>query len=314
MENRAYALAVGLFTLLLGVGVVFAAMWLTGDTESRDTYRVESRYPVSGLNVQAPVRFRGVDVGRVESVTIDPVNPRSILIAASVRVGTPITHGTYAKLGSQGVTGLAFLALDDDGDKPQPLSAAQSETRRIPMRRAYLDELAETGQTLVADANEVARRLSALLSEPNQARLLSTLAALEEATRAITTVATRLEPTLRKLPALADDTRQAVARADELLGNMNKLTLELTQRVNTLERVSRSAEQIGGAASSFSRAAVDDTLPRVNALLEELARNSRQLDRLLGELNERPSSLVIGRPVPAPGPGEPGFSSGGGNR
>ncbi len=42
MENRAYALAVGLFTLLLGAGVVFAAMWLSGDTERSDPKEVQS--------------------------------------------------------------------------------------------------------------------------------------------------------------------------------------------------------------------------------------------------------------------------------
>ena len=35
MENRAYAFAVGLFTLLLGAGVVVAAMWLSGQTEAQ---------------------------------------------------------------------------------------------------------------------------------------------------------------------------------------------------------------------------------------------------------------------------------------
>ena len=57
MENRAYAFAVGLFTLLLAAGVVVAAMWLSGDTEKRVTYMLESRHPVTGLNVQArPLR------------------------------------------------------------------------------------------------------------------------------------------------------------------------------------------------------------------------------------------------------------------
>jgi phospholipid/cholesterol/gamma-HCH transport system substrate-binding protein len=66
---------------------------------------------------------------------------------------------------------------------------------------------------------------------------------------------------------------------------------------------------VGGAAQAFSGAAVDDTLPRIHSLLEELARNSRNLDRLLTELNEQPSGLVFGRPAVAPGPGEAGFSA-----
>lgn len=312
MENRAYALAVGLFTLLLGAGVVFVAMWLSGDTERRETYQLESRYPVSGLNTQAPVRYRGVDVGRVESIAFERDNPRLIVVTVAVKSGTPITRGTYAQLGSQGVTGLAYVILDDDGSKPEPLSAAESEKVRIPVRQSFFDDLAGTGKDLVTDANQVARRLNALLSEGNQAQLMRTLSGLEGATGRIGALALKLDPAIRNLPALTADVRRAAARADEMLANMSKLTVELTQRVDTLERVSRSAEQVGGATQSLSDAAVADTLPRVNALIDELARNSRKLDQLIGELNEQPSSLVFGRPVAAPGPGEPGFSSRGG--
>ena len=312
MENRAYAVAVGLFTLVLGSGVVFLFMWFSGDTEKRDSYRLESRYAVTGLNLQAPVRFRGVEVGRVESITFEGKDSRSILIAVSIKSDTPITRGTYGQLGSQGVTGLAYVILDDDGDKPERLSPADSEKTRIPMRQSFFDEIAGSGKTLVADANEVARRLRILLDEKNQAQFMRTLSGLEAATRGIADAARKLDPAIRNMPAVTDEARKAFARADTLLANMNKLTTELAQRVDTLERVSKSAEQVGGAAQSLSGAAVDDTLPRINALLEELARNSRNLDRLLLELNEQPASLVFGRPGAAPGPGEPGFNPRGG--
>ncbi len=76
--------------------------------------------------------------------------------------------------------------------------------------------------------------------------------------------------------------------------------------------MAKSAEQMGGATQSLSDAATEDSLPRINALLEELARSSRNLDRLITELTEQPASLVFGRPAAAPGPGEPGFDPHGG--
>ena len=115
MENKAYALAAGLFTLLLGAAVIVVAMWLSGETHEREYYVLESRHAVSGLNVQALVRLRGVEVGKVESIAFDPEDARVILLRISVRAGTPITRGTVAQLGSQGVTGLAYVMLDDDG-------------------------------------------------------------------------------------------------------------------------------------------------------------------------------------------------------
>src|SRR3990172_490271 len=102
MENRAYALAAGMFTLLLGLGVIVAALWFSGETVETSNYQLVSRHAVSGLNPQAPVRYRGVTVGKVVSIDFDPLEPRSVLVEISVRTGTPLTRGTFAQLGSQG--------------------------------------------------------------------------------------------------------------------------------------------------------------------------------------------------------------------
>ena len=85
MENKAYALAAGLFTLLLGVGVIAAALWFSGNVVETQDYLLVSRYPVSGLNPQAPVRFRGVTVGKVVSIDFDPLDARAIQVQISVR-------------------------------------------------------------------------------------------------------------------------------------------------------------------------------------------------------------------------------------
>jgi phospholipid/cholesterol/gamma-HCH transport system substrate-binding protein len=305
MENRAYAFAAGVFTLLLGAGVIFVAMWFSGETEARDRYVLESRYPVTGLNLQAAVRFRGVDVGKVEKIDFDAKDPRSILIRVAVRSDTPVTKGTYAQLASQGVTGLAYVLLDDDGSNRERL--APSGEPRIPVRQSFLDEITGVGRNLVSDVNQVARRLNALLSEQNQAQLLRTLATVESATARLSELAVKLEPAVKSVTPLTEDARKVMARAEALFGNMDRLTVELAQRVDTLERVAKGAEQVGGAARSLSGAVATDTLPRITVLLDELARNSRSLDRLLTELNEHPASLVFGRPQTVPGPGEPGF-------
>ena len=68
MENRAHALAAGLFTLLLGIGVLLAAQWFSRDNYEKVQYTLVSNHSVSGLNVQAAVRLRGVEVGKVESI------------------------------------------------------------------------------------------------------------------------------------------------------------------------------------------------------------------------------------------------------
>jgi phospholipid/cholesterol/gamma-HCH transport system substrate-binding protein len=156
--------------------------------------------------------------------------------------------------------------------------------------------------------SQVARRLNALLGERNQEQLIRTLATLESATVSITALAQAIEPGMKGLPALTVDARKTLQHANVLMGNLDNLGRQLAQRLDTLERMAKSAEQVAGSAKSVTGAVEEDVMPRINALLGELARSSRSLDRLLTELNDQPHSLVFGRPAAAPGPGEPGFN------
>ncbi|MDP2238837.1 MAG: MlaD family protein [Burkholderiales bacterium] len=309
MENRAYALAAGLFTLLLGAGVVVAAMWFSGNTVETVGYVLESKFAVAGLNVQAPVRLRGVDVGKVRSIGFDAENTHLILIEVDVKAGTPITRGTVAQLGSQGVTGLAYVMLDDDGIKPEPLPPSNDKTDRIPVRQAFIDELSGSGKDLVAEIGRVARQLNVLLSEKNQTQMMRTLTQIESAATQLSALAGDGRPVLRNLPALTADARKTMQRADTLITNLDSLALQLTQRIDVLDRVAKSAGQVGAATQTVADGVVVESLPRMNALIEDLTQSSRNLNRMMIEFNARPESLLFGRPPAAPGPGEPGFNS-----
>ncbi len=308
MENKAYALAAGLFTVLLGAGAIVAAMWLSGETYERVTYMLESRHPVSGLNIQAPVRLRGVEVGKVESIAFDPQDARLILVRIGVRAGTPITRGTTAQLGSQGVTGLAYVMLDDDGKKPEALASSDGKQSRIPVKPSFFDDLTGSGKDLLTEVSQVTQRLNLLLGEKNQSQLIRTLASLETVATRAATLAQSLEPAAGNMQALTADARKTLARADTLFAELTEFSRELKQHAGALERVASSAEQVGGSTHAVSGAVVAESLPRINTLLDEMARNSRSLGRLLNDLNDQPATLVFGRERPSPGPGEPGYT------
>ena len=315
MENRAHALAAGLFTLLLSAAVVVAAMWLTRDTTGRESYVLESAYPVTGLGLQASVRLRGVEVGKVVGIEFDRQDRRLILIFISVRTGTPITQGTTARLESQGLTGLAYVMLDDDGKRPAPLAPVDDVMPRIPMRQTFLDEITGTGRDLMSQLTQAALRVDRLLSERNQEQLMRTLASLEKASADIGGLARTIDAGARNLSTLTGDARRVMKGAEVTLDTIDGLARQLGKHVDTLERIAKSAERIaasagdvGGATQSLSTTVVGDTLPRLNVLVEDLGLATRKLDRLLDELNERPHGLVFGRPAGVPGPGEPGFS------
>src|SRR3954465_5588798 len=115
MENKAHAMAAGLFVLAVAALLLVLAGWLTRDTGVRDPYEISTRESVSGLQPQATVRYRGVDVGKIDSIGFDPKKQGSVLIKLEIDRAAPVTKDTFATLGYQGVTGLAFVQLDDEG-------------------------------------------------------------------------------------------------------------------------------------------------------------------------------------------------------
>ena len=307
MENRAYALAAGLFTILLGIGVVATALWFSGDAVENDEYVLISRYPVSGLNPQAPVRYRGVTVGKVVDIKFDQQEARAILVRILVQTGTPLTEGTFARLGSQGVTGLSYVMLDDDGKKPAPLVSSTGAPPRIEVRPSFIDSLSASGEEMIVNFNQVAKRVNVLLSDENQQQLIGTLRNLDHATAKFASLATSMEPTVKALPGLINDTGIALKRADTLLAGIN-------DRLDSFERAAKGAEQLGLSGSALSDAMLTESVPRLNVLLDDVQRSSRGLERLLNEINEQPASLIFGRSPNPPGPGEPGFNAPRGSR
>ena len=124
MESRAYALITGLFVLGIAGCIVVWAQWLAKTPLARTNYRVVSTVPVSGLNPEAQVRYRGISVGRVSSIGLDQKDPRRILVAIEVDNSIPITKSSYAQLGMEGITGIAYVHILDTYKDMEPAPKA----------------------------------------------------------------------------------------------------------------------------------------------------------------------------------------------
>jgi phospholipid/cholesterol/gamma-HCH transport system substrate-binding protein len=306
MENRAHALVAGLFVLLLGVALAGTVVWFTGEQVPQTEYVLESSYPVTGLNVQSTVRFRGIGIGKVTNIRIDPKNAHLILIDISVNSDTPITKSTFAELKPQGITGLSYVMLDDAGTSRQPLIATAGETPRIPVHPSFFDKLSNSGGDLLTAANTLVVRLNQLLDEPNRQQIVHTLASIQRASDQIAATAARLGPALDAMPRLADQADSVLHGVNALTLSMNRLT---THTDKQLARTGKSLASLSQTSQALSQRLLDQSLPRLNTLLDELSRTSRNLDQLLTQIQEQPSSLVFGGQKIPPGPGEPGFNA-----
>ena len=332
MENKSHALVAGIFVAELSVLLLALAAWLTRDTGKRDIYEISTRETVTGLQPQAPVRYRGVDIGKVSTIGFDSKTSGNVLIQLEVDAAAPITSETFATLGFQGVTGLAFVQLDDSGKQATKLVPNEDAPPRIPLRPGLLAKLQDKGEKILDQVEQATAKINAVLADPNQKRLAAALENMGQAATSLGQAATsvsqfssnttailnaQLGPDKVNIPAAVKNLDVALT---SLRGTSDAAKLAVTeigktaQRLNAkdgpVDRLAEGAEGLAHAADSFNAA----TLPRINRVTEETSRAVRQLSRTVIGINDNPQSLIFGAGPTQPGPGETGFTPPGANR
>ena len=318
MENKSHALAAGIFVVVVAAMVAALAMWLTRDSGSYHSYELSSREGVSGLQPQAAVRYKGVSVGKVTHIGFDPQVSGNVLIRIAVEDSTPITPTTFAVLGYQGVTGLAYVLLDDAGE-PQPVVASgASGLPRLPLHSSPFSKLADQGPEILAQVQKAMERINILLEADNRQMFSANLAHIGAAAASIntlaqrldTTVVQRLDPALAALPTLARDTAQTMQALRTAGVQVSGMAQEINQTLQHLNAPDGAIDQTAQGAQNLARATDrlnTSTLPRVERASDATARAASQFGRVAAGLGDNPQSLLYGSGNSQPGPGENGF-------
>lgn len=326
MENKSHAIVSGVFVLLVAALLLGLAYWLTRDDTVRTSFEISSADAITGLQPQAAVRYKGVPVGRVTGIALDPRERGHVLITISVDEKAPVTQATVATLAFQGLTGLSYIQLDDQaGVAPAPLAAVVDGLPRIPMRTNLMARLTEQGGAILQQVEQTTQRVNGLLSPQNQQALVKAVTQLGDAAASISALSARAQAALGpaqgpgslNLPQLAEDAgaslrslRQSgermAASADAFklaAEDYRRLGQRLGEPGGTLERLNQSAESLNATAKAFN----SSLLPRVHRATEETQRAVRQVGQTAETLGEQPQSLLWGKPAIVPGPGEKGF-------
>lgn len=305
MENKSHAFVAGLFALLLGVATLLAIYWLGGSSEETHDYIVVTKQNIGGLNPQAQVRYRGIRVGKVSDIRLDPDDYTNILVTISVNEDVPLTHGTVAKLNYQGVTGLAHILLLETGKNMEPLVPDDAKPPRITMIPSLLDELGETGAATLRQAKQLMASGNAMLNEENRRHLAATLANLDAASASLKPTLQNLNVTLLQVnKVLSDQNVKQLSLAASQVGPLLSDTRSLIGKMQT------ATDKLDGAIGDASAGGTSALMPRLNELANDFSLTSRQLSRVLRILEDSPQGLVFGAPAQPPGPGEAGFATG----
>ncbi|MFX1684826.1 MlaD family protein [Paraburkholderia sp. A1RO-5L] len=313
MENKAHAFWAGAFTIGLLVVIAFAVVFFSADRTVRVPYDLISRSNVTGLYPDAAVRYRGLDVGKVQSIKFDPSHPGQIRIRVLVDQKAPMTRSTFGSLALQGVTGIAFVQLDDNGLDLSPLVSSEKHVAEIPLRPGLLDQLQRRGDALLRKLDSIASDADQMLSEENRKQIMAAVNSVQQAADSMNIIAQQLEPATKLLPGTVTDLRKTLQSTNQLVIGLNRPDGPFQTNLN---KAGTAAAQAGQALSSIDASIQElsarvgyDTLPRVDSLTEDVRSAMRSVDRAAGTFSTSPNSLLFGgAPQPAPGPGEPGFA------
>lgn len=304
-----YAL-IGAFVLGLGVVLVAILLWLaSGGAWQRkyDVYLAVEDESVAGLNLDAPVKYNGVDVGKVQTISLDKTNPQRVNLLFAIERGTPVKEDTIAVLKTQGLTGIAYVELNG-GSATSPILQAKQGAKypQIKTQPSLSARLENILTSVLSKLDSTSSSINAILSPENQAAFRSALADIATVSH---TVAARKDSidsglvdgatTLKnsaKASAKLNDLADRVGRAADAVDHMG------TEVAKTSVSAGKTVDVIGADVKHFSI----ETLPELERLLGELSTLSASLRRLTDQTQRDPRGLIFGRtPVPE-GPGETG--------
>lgn len=334
MENKAHAMAAGFFVLAVAAMLTAMAVWLTRDSGIHRVYEISSAEAVNGLQPQAAVRYRGVGVGKVTSIGFDPQAVGNVLVRIAVNEAAPVTASTFATLGFQGVTGLAFVQLDDSGTSKTALETSESAPARIPMRAGLLSKLSDQGVAILARLEQTSERVNLLLAPDNQARLMAGIDGVGQAAGSIQKLSERMQklsanmdellsaqlgPQRVSIPQFVQDASATLKALQNTSGGIDQTVLEFRKTATAFTEVADRLNAKGGpvdrltegaaALAAAGQAFQGGTLPRLNRTSDEAARTARQVNRTVSAVGDNPQALIFGNgPIP-PGPGESGFAA-----
>ncbi|MEJ6001201.1 MlaD family protein [Paucibacter soli] len=303
----------GAFVLLLGGLLIAGLLWLAAGGAMRKHYALYAAIEdesVAGLNLNAPVKLNGVDVGMVREIRLDPANPQRVRLLFAIEIGTPIKQDTTAVLKTQGLTGIAYVELSG-GTQASPVLLAPEPGRypQIRTKPSLSARLENVLTEVLAKLDRTSSNVDAILSDANRQAFSSSLADIASITHTLAARGPSIDAGLADAARTLANSAHASTQFGPLMEQAGRsaMAVEAMGQAATLasQQAGKTVQAVGADLRRFSA----EALPELQSLMLELQRLSVSLQRLSAQTERNPSGLLLGRsPVP-PGPGETGAST-----
>ncbi|WP_320033878.1 MlaD family protein [Halarcobacter sp.] len=313
MENKAKYTTVGLFVLIFTIGMVAFILWLArynvDDITARE-YRVYSTNSVAGLNKNSIVQYKGLNIGTVKDIRVNPKNLEEIEIILKVTQPQLIKTDSFAIIESQGVTGNKLVEISGGSQDAKILEQNKDATyTKIPLKKSFIDKITSSAGNITTNIETLLKRIELLLNDKNIKNIENILSNSSDSTKnlnillkkANTLVETSLPNTLNNIDKMTnsidevvrDDISNVAKEVNTLAKNFNSVSSDIKIIIN--EDVKHLLEDLRKTAKSSQN---------IDGVLDKLENTIEKIDSTIEDFNENGGNMIFNtREIPY-GPGE----------
>jgi phospholipid/cholesterol/gamma-HCH transport system substrate-binding protein len=318
MARKTSKFMIGLFvTIGILIGLV-AVVWLGASKyfEKGATYVTYFDESVQGLQLDSAVKYRGVEVGRVEKIRVAPDN-KLIEVVMKINLRGKLERDDVAQLKAAGITGIVFVELDRKDPKEPDLSPKitfASEHRIIPSKPSDIKQL-------LTGIDNVIQSLKKIDTQGISDQVKSTLKVLESTVAGLNSVVGSVEKTLGagRLEETVGEVKNTLLKLQNFVLevqkelqalNLGKTGTNIENATARLDKIMNSGEveailgEAKGAAKKVSQLVEGldkrslEITNNIKATSENLKRASESLEMLVDRVYASPSDLLFGEPPP----------------
>lgn len=287
MENKARYTLVGLFIVVFSIATVVFVLWQARynlKNEHTYEYRIYTTKSIAGLNENSFVEYKGLNIGSVKHIGINPNNLEQIEIVLDITNNSVIKTNSYAVIQSQGITGNKNIEISGGTSGYEALIPKENSFSVIPLKQSFIDNLTDDAQNITKNINVLIDNVNKLLSSKNIGHIDTTLENLDSSTN-------NFDKTVKKINTMLDNSINKVLKEDvpNTFGNINELTKQW--KTISLDIKSILQQDIKKILTK-----IDTTLDEssnVGKVIDDLENTLEKVDETLDSLNENGGDMLF---------------------
>ncbi len=307
MYSKVNYTIIGIFVILFTVGIIFSAFWLgnTGFKDDYDLYLIRMKESVSGLSKDSGVKLKGVDIGTVSDIRVNPKNIEEIEITIKIKKGIPIKEDMCGVISMFGLTGLSFIEIEGGSNRSKRLESVDGEIPVIQAGLSTLSNLEDKFEDLSSKLLSIMKRGEQVLSDENLKNFSALLDNANKVASKGTVVEDKMIVTLDEAESTLKEFKVSFAKLSK---NFDTLAVDLHKEIKpSFKKFDSMTKSIDDLAAQIYKTVNrgDYNMQKImQPTINDLREVAEQIDTLTRQLRESPSDIIYKSGKPRRGPGE----------